>query len=118
MKLVGGVLLPQHGMMFIPPWLRVLHCSAEPLFFEDTMKANLTFGVHADDPLDGAVDRIVRICKLLELPDETIEKIHSESVEPWHDTLSRTQKSLLSIARALVANPAVLVVHTPALGFD
>merc|ERR1712205_206783 len=36
----------------------------------------------------------------------------------WGETLSHTQQQLLSLARALIANPEFLVAHKPTLGFD
>jgi len=118
LKLVAGVLLPQDGFVFLPPWLRVLHVAAEPLFMSGSLFENLTLGVNPDDPEDADINRIIGICKMLEVPEDVLEMIVSKVNENWASVLSRTQKSLLHFARALVANPDVLVVHHPTLGMD
>eukprot|EP00746_Dinoflagellata_sp_MGD_P079517 gnl/MRDRNA2_/MRDRNA2_31803_c0_seq1.p1 gnl/MRDRNA2_/MRDRNA2_31803_c0~~gnl/MRDRNA2_/MRDRNA2_31803_c0_seq1.p1 ORF type:complete len:882 (+),score=131.99 gnl/MRDRNA2_/MRDRNA2_31803_c0_seq1:194-2839(+) len=118
LKLLGGVLLPQQGTIFTPPWLRVLHVSQEPVFFEGTLLNNLVIGVNADDVEDSDPQRVLRIVERLGLQNRIVDKIASKTVENWDEVLSRTQKLLLSVARALVANPEVLVMHSPAVHLD
>lgn len=118
MRLLGGVLLPQSGLIFIPPWLRVLHASHDPLFFHGSLADNLTFGVNEDDKEDSDVKRILSICTRLGLKERVLNALKSNEVEDWDVVMSRTQKGLLNVARALVANAEVLVMHTPTAGLD
>jgi len=118
LKVLGGVLLPQSGITFSPPWLKLLHVSAEPLFTEGTLMENLTFGVNQDDAEDGSLDRVVKICEMLLLPPAIIDRIKADSLENWSEVLSRSQKPLITIARAFIANPEILVIHMPTLAID
>jgi ABC-type multidrug transport system fused ATPase/permease subunit len=118
MKLLGGVLLPQNGTIFTPPWLRVLHVSQEPVFFEGTLLDNLVIGVNPDDVEDSDPGRVARITERLGLQSRILTKITATSIENWDEVLSRTQKLLLNVARALIANPEVLVMHSPAVHLD
>lgn len=116
LKILGGVLLPSHGV-FIPSHLRVLHISEQPLFFQGTLLQNLAFGVKPGDD-DGKLERVVAICKLLQVPEHMIEHIHGDALLHWGEVLSLTQRVLLNLARALISNPEVLCIHKPTLAFD
>lgn len=119
LKMLGGVLLPHDGHVFIPPWLRALHVSPRPLFFEGTLLENLIFGVLlSTDPEDAEISRVIKVCEKLKVGPEMIAKIRSQVVENWSETLSKTTRRGFNLARALIANPEVLVVHTPADGLD
>lgn len=126
LKLISGVLLPDSGNLLIPPHLRVLHISQEPLFFHDTLFANLTYGVNSADLMD-CQDRAWEICRRLTLPDRVLDYLDFNSEEQseqvkliaeWGELLSLTQKMLLNLSRAFIANPEVLVCHKPTLTFD
>eukprot|EP00746_Dinoflagellata_sp_MGD_P007118 gnl/MRDRNA2_/MRDRNA2_114051_c0_seq1.p1 gnl/MRDRNA2_/MRDRNA2_114051_c0~~gnl/MRDRNA2_/MRDRNA2_114051_c0_seq1.p1 ORF type:complete len:935 (+),score=199.99 gnl/MRDRNA2_/MRDRNA2_114051_c0_seq1:115-2919(+) len=117
LKILGGVLLPADGI-FIPPHLRVLHISEQPLFFEGTMMENLTFGVHPGDE-DGRIERVIAVCRKLLIPENIIELIAKDThTLVWGEVLSLTQRTLLNLARSLIANPEVLCIHKPTLAFD
>lgn len=120
LRLVGNVMLPQGGLVFIPPWLRVLHVSAEPVFFQGSLMSNLTTGLDKQDTShDASQARIIHICQNLHLGDRVVSQVKAVDDEKnWDETLSRTQKHLLSLARALIANPHILVIHHPTLGLD
>eukprot|EP00747_Dinoflagellata_sp_TGD_P085127 gnl/TRDRNA2_/TRDRNA2_162772_c0_seq2.p1 gnl/TRDRNA2_/TRDRNA2_162772_c0~~gnl/TRDRNA2_/TRDRNA2_162772_c0_seq2.p1 ORF type:complete len:340 (-),score=65.44 gnl/TRDRNA2_/TRDRNA2_162772_c0_seq2:9-995(-) len=120
LEIIGGVTLPKiarEEIFFIPSHLRLLHVSSEKQFFIGTLLQNLTFGVTPNDS-DGDIDRVCGICKSLKLTPHVINKISSEEVQPWKEILSRSQSSLLCIARALIANPEVLIMHKPTEDFD
>jgi len=120
LKILGGVILPdiseKDGNLFIPSHLRVLHVSMEPLFFRGTLLENLIFGVAPDDP-DGRKERVVAICQRLGLPDNIQNLVDTDDRE-WIHVLTQTQRYLLSICRALVANYEVCCMHKPSLVFD
>lgn len=118
LKVIGGVLLPDSGIN-IPPHLRVLHISEQPLFFEGTLKDNLLFGVSPGDP-DGSQQRVAHVLEELLVPERLRKLVYmgDAPVMNWGETLSLTQRVLLNIARALIANPEVLCIHRPTRAFD
>lgn len=116
LKLLGNVLLPGRGL-FVPPHLRTLHISEQPLFFEGTLKENLLFGVHPGDD-DGRMERIEAICRSLSIPESLISLIASDTSHSWAEVLSMTTRVLVNMARAVIANPEVLCIHKPTLAFD
>jgi len=121
MRTIGGFSMPRlraGSIFFIPAHLRVLHIPAEPMFFKGTLYGNLIFGCSHGDP-DADRGRVRRICERLTLPAHIVSLIElsdadaaSEDVH-WHHNLSQTQRYLLCIGRALVANPEILVIHKP-----
>lgn len=119
LRLVGGVLLGDKGDLLVPPHLRVLHVASEPLFFKDTLFQNLIYGLKESDP-DATHDRAKKICRSLGVSPQIIEFLDpkSEVKEAWNEVLALTQRVLLNLARALMANPEILVLHKPALVFD
>lgn len=123
MKVLTGDLLPHMGSVLVPPHLRVQNVSNEPLFFNDTLYFNLTYGTHMD-PSDGCVQRVHRICQRLKLPQHILcflnddNKTLFEQKADWGEILSQTQKMLLCLARAFIANPEVLVCHKPTVVYN
>jgi len=116
-RLLGGILLPTKGIYFVPPHLRIFHMPQEPLFMHGTLRENLTFGLPQDD-VDGDLDRMVAICTRLGLSQRLINILVNGSLENWTNVLSMTEKVLLHLARAIIANPEVLVLEKPTLVFD
>lgn len=120
LKVIGGAMLPYIGndsKFFIPSHLRVLHIGNEPCFFRGTLHANLTLGVAPGDP-DGDVERVMAVCQRLGLEEDVLRFMSSREQLAWGEVFSLTQKHLLCIARALVANPDVLVMHKPTLALN
>jgi len=120
LKVIGGAKLPcvdGSSGFFIPSHLRVLHISSEPMFFQGTLYENLTFGVEEGDP-DRSLERVTAICRRLLLPYELLEYLQMEEQLAWGEIVSLSQRHLLCIARALIANPDVLAIHKPTLAFD
>eukprot|EP00931_Biecheleriopsis_adriatica_P031991 TRINITY_DN18707_c0_g2_i5.p1 TRINITY_DN18707_c0_g2~~TRINITY_DN18707_c0_g2_i5.p1 ORF type:complete len:490 (-),score=55.60 TRINITY_DN18707_c0_g2_i5:164-1456(-) len=126
LKLLGGALLPYHagfersaagggGTLMTPSHLRVLHVSKDPMFTEDTLLENLTFGC-VKGTGDNRLERVLEICKECAVPEHLLNTIKDNRLRcDWLETLSGTESACLHIARALIANPEVLVIHKPTL---
>eukprot|EP00747_Dinoflagellata_sp_TGD_P155441 gnl/TRDRNA2_/TRDRNA2_177579_c1_seq25.p1 gnl/TRDRNA2_/TRDRNA2_177579_c1~~gnl/TRDRNA2_/TRDRNA2_177579_c1_seq25.p1 ORF type:complete len:782 (+),score=119.82 gnl/TRDRNA2_/TRDRNA2_177579_c1_seq25:108-2453(+) len=119
MQLLGEVLEPQEGEIFLPPHLRTLHVSRAPILVDDTLFANLTFGGE-EKP-----DRVRRILQRLELreADRIVQKeldAEDDGCEDprWQHKLTMSDMSLVHLARAFVFNPNILVVHKPTSPFN
>jgi ABC-type multidrug transport system fused ATPase/permease subunit len=124
MKILGSQIIPDSGDFLIPPHLRALHISAQPTFFNDTLMNNLIYGVGPDDKVDGSAERVTAICKMLDVSDKVLKYINPDDKDmfgvkaDWGDILSQTQRALVSLARAFIANPEILVIHKPTVVFD
>lgn len=122
LKIIGGALLPrpdEESVFFIPSHLRVLHVTHESMFIKGGLYDNLIFGTTAGHP-DGRPERVSRICERLGLPAKIIEHITPEHVgdASWAESLSSSEKHLLTIARALITNPEILCIHKPTLNVN
>jgi ABC-type multidrug transport system fused ATPase/permease subunit len=122
LELVGQHSLPQHqvgdGFLFVPQHLRCLHISKEPLFYLGTLFDNLTYGVQQGDK-DGFIERVLNICKRLHITKQTLKLIITDAdaeICHWSQVLSRSDRQILNLARGLIANPEVLVIHKPSMG--
>mmetsp|Transcript_174168 Transcript_174168/g.552895 ORF Transcript_174168/g.552895 Transcript_174168/m.552895 type:complete len:942 (-) Transcript_174168:79-2904(-) len=121
LMLLGGAKLPMRSngeggepmsIFNVPSHLRVLHVPAEPLFFKGTLLQNLTYGVMPGDE-DGDIGRIKAILGKLGVKQHVIDMIANEKSLDWGVVLSPTTRNLLSLARALVANPELICAHKP-----
>ena len=123
LQLLGNVLVPDDGEVFVPPHLRILHVSSEVLFIEEEIKDNLFFGNGMEKVSDAQWQRALRICEKLEFPDRLMDYVRSQgSTVEWMmnnaAVLSRSDRALLHITRAFIYNPEVLVIHNPTLLLD
>lgn len=121
-SLIGCRMLVQtteaQGYLFIPQHLTSLHVSRDPLFFDGTLYANLTYGVQEGDA-NGRVERVLTICRGLNIMPKTLALISDKSSAPvakWNEELSSSDRHILNIVRGLVANPEILCVHKPSMG--
>jgi len=119
LKLMASAILPTpgEGTVFVPSHLRVVHVSTEALFYQGTLKENLTMGV-VPGTKDGEPERVNYICELLGVSEDILTEINSQETKPWALVLSQSQRHLLHLARVLIANPEVICVHKPTLFFD
>jgi ABC-type multidrug transport system fused ATPase/permease subunit len=124
LKILGGVITPPESGIFVPAHLRILHIAAEPYFYKNTLHKNLTFGLHPDNPA-ASRERVRAICVSLGISEVTLRYLEDptdcnsdECVQRWGLILSLTERHLLNIARALVFDPEVLIIHKPTLPFD
>jgi len=132
-QLLAQVLFPDAGEFFVPPHLRVLYLDWLPSILEGTLMENLTFGCvhHGED------HRVLPVAKALGLPRDLLQELDTEedletrymdhnSQSITYDrhrklpdmvrslkSLNFSDKVLVHLARAFVANPEVLVLHKP-----
>jgi len=147
LQLLGGVLVPAHGsgLCFLPPHLRVLHVTRDPLIFHDcSLWDNLLYGEVAEEDRDP--QRVVQICKRIGMSPDVLESLQhasrpcvvrkpesSSHCGTGHSVANRevaeqkafsmtnityTDRCLIHLARALIVNPDVLVVHKPLTHFN
>jgi len=116
---ISNSILPEEdheGLLFIPSHLRVLHISANPLFYAGTLRENLVVGVAAGDE-DGRPERVLEICAMLGIKDSLVSLMDTEE-HNWRTKLSAAECQLLNLARALVANAEMLCIHKPTAVFN
>jgi len=166
LKLIGRLMVPNNGNIFIPPHLRILFVSQEPSILLDiSLWGNLTMG--CPDGIDpGLVTSILqemgmeRTLKALDyfrddnlgLPAETTASLPSENtgllgggkgdtgkgqseaqakreadgrdarkkkeLAQWFDKLNYTERAKLHLARAMIMNAELMVMHRPLFHFD
>jgi len=119
LKVLGGAIMPdtesiERVEVFMPCHLRALHMTCEPTFFRGSLMDNITYGVRPGDP-DGDKSRVKAIFRHLGLPGNVLALLEEDSLHfsNWFDVLSVSQRHLIGIARALVANPQVICIHKP-----
>jgi len=120
LKMLGGVILPAPGALFVPSHLRILHVATEPIFFQGSLLDNLVFGCSAGDP-DGSIERVIKICMCIGVPEDLLNLLkrgHDGPVHTWAQMISDSNKCLLGIARALIANPEFMCIHKPLKGLN
>lgn len=125
--MLGGVVMPEPGQLFMPSHLRVIHVPMEIFFFKATLFENLTFaccGTHDDvnivDASDGRMDRVLTICKRLGFPEDILQLIETGRDGPvmqWSEMLAHSHKALLQFARAVITNPEFMCVHKPIMTY-
>jgi ABC-type multidrug transport system fused ATPase/permease subunit len=122
LKVVGGVLLPAGGLVFLPPQLRNCYITQSPMLFYASLLENLTFGLTAAEKAkDDMIVRIRSICARLGVHPEVIKTLNGgyEGVaRDWCHVLSPSQRARLHLARAFISNPEVLVMELPTALFD
>lgn len=145
LQIIGGPLTlsgDSHGLgkLFIPPHLRVLHVTYLPEFVSGKgILENLCFG--PSDGVDEDPKRVLAICSRLGLSAELLKVLEAEAHAAIEGSslnaeeaslvkksleltakngslMSHTDRCLLHLARALVMNPEVLVLHKPLTHFD
>jgi ABC-type multidrug transport system fused ATPase/permease subunit len=120
LKMLGGVILPTPGALFVPSHLRVLHVAKEDLFFKASLYDNLTFGCIPGDS-DAELKRVCTICSRLGLPEDMMALVRQGSegtVLTWGEVISQSQKSILGLARAVITNPELMCIHKPIMAYN
>eukprot|EP00747_Dinoflagellata_sp_TGD_P083539 gnl/TRDRNA2_/TRDRNA2_162161_c0_seq2.p1 gnl/TRDRNA2_/TRDRNA2_162161_c0~~gnl/TRDRNA2_/TRDRNA2_162161_c0_seq2.p1 ORF type:complete len:306 (-),score=14.52 gnl/TRDRNA2_/TRDRNA2_162161_c0_seq2:115-1032(-) len=125
LQILGNVILPKLRdsadlekvkNLFVPSHLRVLYVADVDMFIAGTVFANLTMGTREGDP-DGELDRVHKICEDIGMSERLLHFISSNVNLEWNAVLSHTERRLISLARALIANPEMLIIHKPTAGF-
>jgi len=120
MRLLGQVVLPTDGYVFISSHLRVLHVGQQPLILKGGIWRNVALN-HQFGDLD-AEQRIMSICRRLGFSDYLLELMDDEKrsgkqvqdqTDSWQARLSTTDQVLINLARAFIYNAEVLVLHRP-----
>jgi ABC-type multidrug transport system fused ATPase/permease subunit len=130
LRLLGQVYLPADGCgsIFVPPHLRILHVAQTVHIVHGSLMKNLTLG--QDEQSCGGIDRVREICRLLGFPDNLMDYLEPHATyrgedEPdpnketeWTTVLTDSAKARLTLARAFIMNPEVLVVNKPTMAFN
>jgi len=142
LQILGHSIFPVSGSIFVPGHLRILQVSDCTMIFE-TWSAwdNLVFGLS-----EGGIDkeRVRRILEFLGMT-KTLKLVEDDLIisegdlapdparcqsglfaveelpvdeRSWHEGLSSTERSKMCLARALIANPEVLILHKPFLNYE
>eukprot|EP00927_Polykrikos_kofoidii_P074520 TRINITY_DN7051_c0_g1_i1.p1 TRINITY_DN7051_c0_g1~~TRINITY_DN7051_c0_g1_i1.p1 ORF type:complete len:963 (+),score=109.94 TRINITY_DN7051_c0_g1_i1:168-3056(+) len=105
------------GFFAIPLHLRRIHVTQYPMFLTGSLLFNLTIGCTTEKSANK--DRVLSICKAMGLPDSILDIISSQKFsDRWGETLSSTESSMLHIARGIIADPEILLVHQPGSYFN
>jgi len=148
LRLIGHNLFPLDGMVFIPTHLRILHVGPQPLLLQLSTWRNLVFGrPHAVPDRVRAICKELHMPQTLELMEKDLialkknspkmfgtgdngdeeddeedegdeDEDGGEEDDSWQEKLSSTEMSKIHLARALIMNPEVLVLHRPLSNYD
>jgi len=144
LQLLADMILPKEGSVFVPSHLRVLHVSREPMFLRMSLTHNLTLGLPKEHKVD--LNRVKAILSLMHLEhlNEVIDDemrlqagrlkprtdglvdvgVAIEMADPspkviaWLEMVSHSTRMKLHIARALIANPNVMMLQRPLQSFN
>lgn len=118
LRIVGNVLLPDNGDFFTPPQLRTYYVTQQPIFTYGSLCDNLRFGLQQPDHEDGAMERVLSVCRKVGISEDIIALVEdTKVVKDWGMELSMSQRVRLHLARAFIANPEVLALEKPSLTF-
>jgi len=127
LRMLGLVLPPVCGTVFFPCHLRVLHITQESVIWPGTIAENVFFGLCASYGIAtdeyakripwADLERGFRICKKLHFSKEMQAQVEDldSTVDVESLCLSTSQLKLIHLARALIMNPEVLIIHHPTL---
>lgn len=125
LKLLGQVLQPTAGEVFVPSYLRLLHVSRHfSNLLDGGLWKNLTLGCQATwIDRKSEVERVIRICKrigfqkplldILEEGKQTFLEDSGRESEPSLVQLSLTDRVLINVARGLIYDPNIMVLNRP-----
>lgn len=133
MRLIAGEIFPKVEVddddpvngrcsLFVPPHLRIVQITENPLIFNSSVVKNMTHGIKPSPGLDWAAiaDRARKIGRRLGLsPELTDEFFETEGhLGSNGSRITRADRQLISIGRALVMNPELIVCHKPTALLD
>lgn len=125
MKLLGQVIQPTSGEIFVPSYLRILHVSSTPMILKGSLWDNIAVGQAYWNNREFQVERALRICRrchftpnlidtLLRTKDEFLKgPTNINDGGAWRRELTQTDLMLITLARAFIYDPAVMVLNRP-----
>jgi len=135
MRLLNHTRFPTTGEIFVPSHLRVVFVSKQPYFTHQSLWSNLTFGrtyvdmysAHDSSHQDFTPQRVREIARLLRMTPGTLQRLDDDLKEaertgleasykevqtnPCHYYLPATDLAKVHLARALIGNPELMIVH-------
>ncbi len=98
-------------------WIRsnIGYVQQNPFIFKGTIKDNIKYGKH-----DATDEEIIDVCKKLDIHNFilTLKNGYNTFLKDGGDELSQGQKQLISFARALIRNPAILILDEATSSID
>lgn len=127
--LILGLLKAESGQMKVDDlvinsenchaWQRIVGYVPQHIFLsDDTIEANIAFGVRKEDIDQEAVVRAAKIARLHEFVTEKLPQLYMTSVGERGIRLSGGQRQRIGIARALYHQPQVLVLDEATSALD
>lgn len=128
LKLLGQVLMPGRGFVFVPPHLRICHVHRGSCILDQSFLTNIIFNQEPSQV--GGLGRVERLCRragfverlVLELKEPLEKDALRISQQPqrsaWAAHFSSSDFARLNLVRALVLNPELLVMHMPLIDFS
>jgi ABC-type multidrug transport system fused ATPase/permease subunit len=111
--LLDGVSLKEYSLKDLRNLMGIV--SQDSILFNDSFYNNISFG--AEDPDPSSVDEAARVANAMEFIMETPDGME-ESVGDGGNKLSGGQKQRISIARAVMANPPILILDEATSSLD
>ena len=105
LQLLGKVLLPTEGLIYVPENLNAIYVSGEPLLLNMSLMENLRFGNTKEHP----EEEIWALCKLVGLGEELLYKPNLEVGENG-SKLSMSNRIYICLARALLSSVDILLL--------
>jgi len=127
--LILGLLEVQHGTLEVDgqvitehnrrAWQRVIAYVPQQIYLaDDTVAANIAFGLDASDIDQAAVERAAKIANLHEFVANELPQQYHTTVGERGVRLSGGQRQRIGIARALYQNPLVLILDEATSALD
>jgi len=104
---------------FIPQMLRVIFCSASPrLVHSLSLLGNLVYGLPKVPQSFANMGKASALCTRLGATERLLAMLQQDTVLPWMEWLSGSERKIVGIVRALLAAPDVLLLAEPTRFLD
>mmetsp|Transcript_66321 Transcript_66321/g.149752 ORF Transcript_66321/g.149752 Transcript_66321/m.149752 type:complete len:329 (-) Transcript_66321:17-1003(-) len=137
MRLIAGQVFPTNlpklgedlkkaddSRLFVPPHLRVVQVQENPMILgpEETIFENLVYGFKVGPSLDmkALEERCIKVMRRLGLSGSLLDQHFKERgfLGVGGCCITRADRQLISIGRALIMNPEMIVLHKPTALLD